>query len=87
MKICKKLSKNPKVLSETCRLNIMCSLNKKGERMIKTKKQFLNESNKVNCHPEERSELRILPVIDDSQERWSDSEHTRIPRRTLQNDK
>ena len=44
--------------------------------MIKNKKQFLNESNKVNCHPEERSELRILPVIDDSQERWSDSEHT-----------
>ena len=29
----------------------MCSLNKKGERMIKNKKQFLNESNKVNCHP------------------------------------
>ena len=51
MKICKKLSKNPKVLSEMCRLNIMCSLNKKGERMIKNKKQFLNESNKVNCHP------------------------------------
>ena len=50
MKICKKLSKNPKVLPETCRLNIMCSLNKKGERMIKNKKQFLNESNKVNCH-------------------------------------
>ena len=78
MKICKKLSKNPKVLPETCRLNIMCSLNKKGERMIKNKKQFLNESNKVNCHPEERSELRFLPVIDDSQERWSDSEHTRL---------
>ena len=94
MKICKKLSKNPKVLSEMCRLNIMCSLNKKGERMIKNKKQFLNESNKVNCHPggfsdgnfqitkechpEERSELRFLPVIDDSQERWSDSEHTRL---------
>ena len=62
--------------------------------MIKNKKQFLNESNKVNCHPggfsdgnfqitkechpEERSELRFLPVIDDSQERWSDSEHTRL---------
>ena len=78
MKICKKLSKNPKVLPETCRLNIMCSLNKKGERMIKNKKQFLNESNKVNCQPEERSELRFLPVIDDSQERWSDSEHIRL---------
>ena len=47
MKICKKLSKNPKVLPETCRLNIMCSLNKKGERMMKNKKQFLNENNKV----------------------------------------
>ncbi len=39
------------------------------------KNSFLNENN-INCHPEERSELRILPVIDDSQERWSDSEHT-----------
>ena len=28
------------------------------------------------CHPEERSELRILPVINDCQEHWSDSEHT-----------
>ncbi len=27
------------------------------------------------CHPEERSELRILPVINDCQEHWSDSEH------------
>ena len=34
------------------------------------------ESNKINCHPEERSELRILPVINDCQEHWSDSEHT-----------
>ena len=30
------------------------------------------------CHPEERSELRILPVINDNKERWSDSEHTHL---------
>ena len=32
--------------------------------------------NKINCHPEERSELRILPIMEDNKERWSDSEHT-----------
>ena len=33
--------------------------------------------NKINCHPEERSELRILPIMEDNKERWSDSEHTK----------
>ena len=40
---------------------------------------MINSKNiKTNCHPEERSELRILPVLDDNQEHWSDSEHTRL---------
>ena len=38
----------------------------KGERLSKT------------CHPEERNEHSILPVVDDSQDRQSDSEHTRL---------
>ena len=40
---------------------------------------MINSKNiKTNCHPEERSELRILPVLDDNREHWSDSEHTRL---------
>ena len=36
-----------------------------------------NKNNKIGCHPEERSELRILPIMEDNKERWSDSEHTK----------
>ncbi len=34
--------------------------------------------NKMSCHPEERSELRILPITKDNEERCSDSEHKRL---------
>ena len=33
--------------------------------------------NKISCHPEERSELRILPIMEDNKERWSDSEQAK----------
>ena len=47
-------------------LSLSDFLSFKGERLSKT------------CHPEERNEHSILPVVDDSQDRQSDSEHTRL---------
>ena len=41
------------------------------------KKYTRQKTNKINCHPEERSELRILPIMEDNKERWSDSEQTK----------
>ena len=41
------------------------------------KKYTCQKNNKIGCHPEERSELRILPIMEDNKERWSDSEHTK----------
>ena len=38
---------------------------------------FTHTTLQNGCHPEERSELRILPAINDNKEHWSDSEHTR----------
>ena len=49
----------------------------KGFHLIANiKNSFLNENN-INCHPEERSELRILPIMEDNKERLSDSEYTK----------
>ena len=36
------------------------------------------QNDDLTCHPEEQRELRILPEKNASQERWSDSEHTRL---------
>ena len=50
-----------------------------SERSEESKKRLKQESKKHSyCHPEEQRELRILPIMEDNKEHWSDSEHTRL---------
>ena len=58
-------------------------LQRSGGGGCKLKTQCLCENSscphKVSlCHPEEQRELRILPIMEDNKEHWSDSEHSRL---------
>ena len=53
------------------------STSRHSERSEESNRKLKQESKKnSSCHPEERSELRILPEKNARQERWSDSEQT-----------